>query len=82
MTEIDEAECARRGIDLVRRPTGGSAILHDDELTYSLAAEETDPLLAGDIPDVLHRISQVLAQGLADLGLSSAGACGLGSREP
>ncbi len=72
VTEIDEAECARRGIDLVRRPTGGSAILHDDELTYSLAAEETDPLLAGDILTSYYRISQVLAQGLADLGLKVA----------
>ncbi|NIN63905.1 MAG: hypothetical protein GTO63_04155, partial [Anaerolineae bacterium] len=26
------------GIDLVRRPTGGKAVLHDDEVTYSLAA--------------------------------------------
>lgn len=28
--------CARRGIDLVRRPTGGRAILHQKEVTYAL----------------------------------------------
>ena len=27
---------ARRGIDLVRRPTGGRAVLHDQEVTYSI----------------------------------------------
>jgi lipoate-protein ligase A len=69
VAEIDGSECTRRGIDLVRRPTGGSAILHDDELTYSLAAPENDPHLAGDISASYFRISQVLVQGLADLGL-------------
>jgi lipoate-protein ligase A len=29
-------ECAARGIDLVRRPTGGRAVLHVDEFTYSM----------------------------------------------
>jgi lipoate-protein ligase A len=70
LADVDEPECTRRGIDLVRRPTGGSAILHDDELTYSLAAPENDPHLAGDISASYFRISQVLALGLADLGLA------------
>jgi lipoate-protein ligase A len=34
--EIDIAKCAEQGIDLVRRPTGGRAILHAEELTYSV----------------------------------------------
>jgi lipoyl(octanoyl) transferase len=67
--EIDEAECTRRAIDLVRRPTGGSAILHADELTYSLAVPENDPHVSGDILTSYHGISLVLARGLADLGL-------------
>jgi lipoyl(octanoyl) transferase len=67
--EIDQSRCAVRGIDVVRRPTGGSAILHADELTYSLAAPENDPHIAGDILTSYHRISLVLARGLADLGL-------------
>ncbi len=68
-SDIDEAACHRGGIGLVRRPTGGSAILHNDELTYSLVALETDPLLAGDILGSYLSISRVLARGLADLGL-------------
>jgi len=34
--EIDVDGCAARGIEVVRRPTGGLAILHQDDFTYSL----------------------------------------------
>ena len=36
---VDEA-LAAAGIDVVRRPTGGRAVLHHRELTYSVAAPE------------------------------------------
>ena len=32
---------ARDGVTLVRRPTGGHAVLHDDELTYSVILSKT-----------------------------------------
>jgi lipoate-protein ligase A len=34
--EIDQDECQRLGFDIVRRPTGGRAVLHANELTYSV----------------------------------------------
>src|SRR5262245_17787413 len=37
---IDEGERRRRGIGLVRRPTGGRAVLHDREVTYTVCASE------------------------------------------
>jgi len=66
---VDVAGCRRLGVDVVRRPTGGRAILHDRELTYSVAL----PLrLLGDDVGVLpsyHRISLALAGGLHRLGV-------------
>ncbi len=37
--DIDREKCALEGIDVVRRPTGGRAILHAEELTYSVVME-------------------------------------------
>ncbi len=41
-TDADVAVCARFGIDVVRRPTGGRGVLHDDEVTYSVTARAAD----------------------------------------
>ena len=39
---------AADGVTLVRRPTGGHAVLHDDELTYSVALpKEGGPVIGG-----------------------------------
>jgi lipoate-protein ligase A len=65
---VDVAGCRSLGVDVVRRPTGGRAILHDRELTYSVAL----PLkLLGDGGAVLssyHRVSLALERGLNRLG--------------
>jgi len=66
---VDVAGCGAIGVDVVRRPTGGRAILHDRELTYSVAL----PLrLLGDDGGVLssyHRLSLALERGLNQLGV-------------
>jgi lipoate-protein ligase A len=56
---------ARAGIEVVRRPTGGRAVLHDAELTYSAAF----PARLLDSPRAAYcRINEVLAAGLCALG--------------
>jgi lipoate-protein ligase A len=67
--EVDLEACRARGIDLVRRPTGGRAILHTDELTYSVVVPQSDPRVAGEIVESYRRLCQGLLAGLRMLGL-------------
>lgn len=65
--EVDRAACARDGVHVVRRPTGGRAILHTDELTYSVIAPLDEPRLAGDILTSYRRLSRALLAALQHL---------------
>jgi len=56
------------GWDVVRRATGGKAILHTDELTYSLVLPQDHPLAQGSIVDSYRNISSGLMAGLNALG--------------
>lgn len=67
--EVDWQVCAGKGIDVVRRPTGGRAILHDREVTYSVIAREENPLVTGTILQSYLKISQGLLLGLRNLGI-------------
>jgi len=53
-----------RGGEAVRRPTGGKAILHEDELTWSLCAPE-EGLLAGGPARAMRRLHEALAAPLS-----------------
>ena len=66
--DVDEAACARLGYTWVRRPTGGRAILHTDELTYSVTAPEGEPRVAGSIVNSYRQLSAGLLAGLRALG--------------
>ena len=67
--DVDEERVAERGWDVVRRLTGGRAILHGDELTYAIIAPLDDPRLSGDITQSYGRLSKALLHGLRILGL-------------
>ena len=69
--EADEAACRARGWHIVRRATGGRAILHLDELTYSVAAPQTEPRVAGGIQPSYERLSRALVAGLRLLGVET-----------
>jgi len=63
-TDADQSELSKRGWQLVRRPTGGKAILHTDELTYSITAPLDEPLVAGSLLESYQRISCALQTAL------------------
>lgn len=69
--EVDEAACKAEGINIVRRPTGGRAVLHEYELTYSVIAPENNPNIVGTVVQSYLKISQALLQGLQTLGVNA-----------
>jgi lipoate-protein ligase A len=71
LIDVDFDRLHERGWDVVRRPTGGKAILHTDELTYSVITPQTDPRVAGGIVESYRRLSEGLTRGLTHLGLIS-----------
>ncbi|MEN8097707.1 MAG: biotin/lipoate A/B protein ligase family protein [Chloroflexota bacterium] len=69
---VDWESCSARGWVVVRRPTGGGAILHTDELTYSICVGQDEPRMAGTIIESYRRIAVGLVDGLQRLGLRDA----------
>jgi lipoate-protein ligase A len=54
--------------NLVRRPTGGKAILHINELTYAVIGPSDDPILSGSVLESYKRLSGALLHALKQLG--------------
>lgn len=71
VADLDQAAVAAHGYDIVRRTTGGRAILHIDELTYSVAAAATEPRVAGGVMDAYLRLSNALVAGLLQVGVAA-----------
>jgi len=68
LADVDLERLAAHGWNVVRRMTGGRAILHTDELTYSVAVCAGDPIVSGDIISSYRRISSAFVEGLRRLG--------------
>jgi len=69
--EIDVDVCKNMGIDIVRRPTGGKAVLHDKELTYSFVIRESHPLVNDSILETYKKFSGGMIRGLSYLGIEA-----------
>ncbi len=67
-TDVDILRLQARGWELVRRPTGGRAVLHTDELTYSVIAPLDEPRMAGTVLETYHRLAQALVEALNQIG--------------
>ncbi len=69
--EIDVNACKNMGIDIIRRATGGKAVLHDKELTYSFIIRENHPLVNNSILETYKKISGGMIRGLSYLGITA-----------
>ncbi len=67
--DVDLEVCRQAGLDVVRRSTGGRAVLHDHEVTYAVIAPLNAGLFGGSVLDCYRVISEVLQQTLVKLGL-------------
>ena len=79
--EIDLELCQQRSIDLVRRPTGGRAVYHRDEFTYSFVSSRAYGVPAGIVAAYAY-LAQGLIAALARLGIQAELSEGRVSKQP
>jgi lipoate-protein ligase A len=70
--EVDREACARRGVDLVRRISGGGAVFHDAEITYSFIVPLDHPLAGDSVMGSYGRLCSGITAGLGLLGIDAA----------
>ncbi len=70
LADIDQQYCAANDIAIVRRPTGGRGILHDDEFTYSFSSRSDDSVFNG-LLNTYRRLSTAMSCALQRLGLNA-----------
>jgi len=68
---VDFTFCQSQGIQIVRRPTGGKAVLHDQELTYSVVSNDPNYFPIHDISGTYQLIAEALSSGLNRMGIQT-----------
>lgn len=66
---LDLAACAAAGVTWAVRPTGGRAIFHAEEWTYSVAARIDDPVWGGSLHAAYAAVTRLLVASLVRLGV-------------
>lgn len=67
--DVDVERLHAHGWEVVRRVTGGRAILHTDELTYSVTGSADEPVLAGGVLESYNRLAQALLFAVRELSV-------------
>lgn len=69
--KIDLEGIQKYGYELVRRQTGGRAVLHDNELTYSVIVSENHQDMPASVKEAYLIISRGLLEGFTNLGIQA-----------
>ncbi len=71
ISEINLAALREHGYGFVRRPTGGRAVFHDSELTYSIIVSEQDEQIPRTVNEAYRVLSEGLLFGFRKIGLNA-----------
>jgi len=84
LAEVDIPRLHAYGWEMVRRPTGGRAVFHTDEITYSVIAPLAEPRLAGTVLESYSRLATVMVEAfrLLNLPVEVQEHAGAGSKTP
>lgn len=69
--EVDLKKCEALGIDYVRRITGGGAVFHEHEVTYSLSISESSLIIPQNVLESYRVICQGIIEGLKELKINA-----------
>ena len=72
LKEVDVNKCRNLGVQIVRRPTGGRALLHDHEVTYSFTAPIPHSIFPPSLLGAHKTIARALVEGLKEIGVNDA----------
>ncbi len=70
-TDVDLNKVKAAGLDYAVRPTGGRAVLHWDEVTYSVVLPARHPIAGESVLESYRILSEALVKGLRKIGVSA-----------
>lgn len=79
--DVDTEACRAHGVEVLRRSTGGRAVLHDREVTYSVSVPAGTRLFGSGLETAYRAVAAALLAGLRRLGVDAAGESA-GPRDP
>lgn len=71
ISDVDFDTLHEKRLGFVRRPTGGRAVLHDQEVTYSVVVSELHPEMPSSVNESYRVLSSGLLEGFRNLGLQA-----------